>query len=124
MRSWHVTCRMIRMRRALATGALVFVLATSAFGGELVEVWVVLSEPPVAGSQAAGQLERVTRQQDQVMADLRALGATELARVALANNALAVTIDSSKLSEAKRISGVRSVSRVRNIEREPPPPSR
>ncbi len=58
------------------------------------------------------------------MAELRALGATELARVALANNALAVIIDSSRLPEAKRISGVRSVSPVRNIEREPPPPSR
>ncbi len=105
-------------------GTLVSLSATAAFAGEQVEVWVVLSEPPVAGSQTAGQLERVTRQQDRVMADLRALGATELARVALANNALAVTIDSSKLSEAKRISGVRSVSRVRNIEREPPPSSR
>jgi len=115
---------MIRMLRALAIGTLVFVSAAAAFGGEQVEVWVVLSEPPVAGSQTAGQLERVKRQQERVMAELRALGATELARVALANNALAVTIDSSKLPEAKRISGVRSVSRVRNIEREPPPPNR
>jgi hypothetical protein len=114
---------MMRMLRALAIGT-VFVPATAAFGGEQVEVWVVLSEPPVAGSPTAGQLERVQRQQDQVMAELRALGATEVARVALANNALAITIDSSKLPEAKRISGVRSVSRVRNIEREPPPASR
>ena len=56
------------------------------------------------------------------MANLKALGATELARVTLANNAVAVTIDSSKLAEAKRISGVRSVTAVKHIERDPLPP--
>ena len=101
---------MIRMLRALAIGTLVLLSANAAFGGELVEVWVVLSEPVVAGSPTAGQLERVERQQDRVMAELRALGATELARVALANNALAVTIDSS-VAEAKRIRRVQARQR-------------
>jgi hypothetical protein len=115
---------MIQMIRTLAIGILIMASA-AAFGGDKVDVWVVLSEPPVAASPAAGQLERVKQQQDRVMADLKALGATELARVTLANNALAVSIDSSKLPEAKRISGVRSVTAVRHIERDPlpvPPP--
>ena len=113
---------MIQMIRTLAIGTLVFVLATAAFGGDKVDVWVVLTEPPVAGSPEAGQLERVKQQQDRVMAELKALGATELARVTLAKNALAVTIDSSKLPEVKRISGVRGVTAVKHIESDPLPP--
>jgi hypothetical protein len=107
-----------------AIGALMLGLANAALGGEAVDVWVVLAEQPAGGSPTAGQLERVKRQQDRVMAELRLLGATELARVSLARNALAVTIDSSQLAAVKRISGVRSISRVRDIEREPGPPSR
>ncbi len=91
--------------------------------GERVDVWVVLTEPPVSASNAAGQLEKVKQQQDRVMKQLEALGATELARVTLANNAIAVSIDPSKVGDAKRIPGVRSVSRVQNIQREPRPPS-
>ncbi len=112
---------MVQMIRTLVTGTLVFLLATAAFGGDKVDVWVVLTEPPVAGSPA-GQLERVKQQQDRVMAELKALGATELARVTLAKNALAVTIDSSKLPEAKRISGVRGVTAVKHLESDPLPP--
>lgn len=109
-----------------AIGMLMFGLASAASGGEQVEVWVVLTERPVATSPV-GQLEIVKQQQEHVMTQLKALGATELARVTLSSNALAVTIDSSKLPKVKRISGVRSVAPVQHIERDPapaPPPIR
>jgi hypothetical protein len=85
-----------------------------------IEVWVVLTEPPVAASHT-GQLEKIKRQQDTVMAELKALGATELARITVAKNALAVAIDPANVPEVKRISGVRSVSVVRHIDRGPVP---
>ncbi len=114
------------MIRKLATGALMVGLATAAFSAEKINVWVILTEPPVAAAPQ-GQLEKVTQQQDQVMARLKLLGATELARATLSTNALAVAIDSSKVPGIKRISGVRSVSEVQHIERDPipgPPPVR
>lgn len=86
-----------------------------------VEIWVVLTEAPVAGAPK-GQLELVKRQQDAVMARLHELGATEVARVTISSNALAVSIDSAKIADVKRVSGVRSVSAVQHIEREPPSP--
>ena len=109
-----------------AFGVLMFGLTTAALGGEQVDVWVVLTERPVATSPG-GQLNIVKQQQDKVMAQLKTLGASELARVTLSSNAIAVTIDSSKLPEVKRISGVRSVAPVQHIERDPapaPPPTR
>ena len=87
---------------------------------EKVEVWVVLTEAPVAVAPK-GQLDVVKRQQDTVMAQLKALGATELARVTTSNNALAVAIDPARLSDVRRIAGVRSVSPIQHIEREPLP---
>jgi hypothetical protein len=115
---------MIRMLRTATIGTMVFIASSAALGGEAVDVWVLLTEPAVAASATPDQLERVKQQQDRVMTELAALGAAELARVAIANNALAVRIDASKLADVKRIAGVRSVSRVRNIELQPPPPSR
>ena len=85
-----------------------------------VEVWVRLTEPPVVGSPK-GQLEKIKRQQDRVMAQLKALGATELARITVSNNSLAVAIDPAKVPDVKRISGVRSVSTVQHIDRGPLP---
>jgi len=85
-----------------------------------VEVWVMLTEPPVAGSPKS-QLEKIKRQQDTVMAQLNALGATELARITVTKNALAVAIDPANVPKVKRISGVRSVSVVRHIDRGPVP---
>lgn len=87
---------MMRMIRKLAIGTLLFGMAAAAPGGEKVDVWVVLTEQPAASSPV-GQLQNVKQQQDRVMDELKALGATELARVTLSKNALAVTIDSSKL---------------------------
>lgn len=119
MQRSYATCCMVRMIRKLAMGALMVGLATAAFSAEKINVWVILTEPPVAAAPQ-GQLEKVTQQQDQVMARLKLLGATELAP-------LAVAIDSSKVPGIKRISGVRSVSEVQHIERDPipgPPPVR
>ena len=113
------------MIRILATGTLAFLLASAAFASDKVDVWVVLTETPVIATSDAGQLDRIKQQQDRVMAELKALGATELARVTLAKNALAVTIDSSKLPEAKRILGVRGVTPLMHLESDPlfPPSS-
>jgi hypothetical protein len=88
-----------------------------------IEVWVRLTEPPVAGS-SPGNLEKIKRQQDKVMAELKALGATEVARITVSNNALAVAIDPANIAEVKRISGVRSVAAVQHIDRGPVPPVR
>lgn len=84
---------------------------------ETSEVWVTLV--PSSGD--------IKQQQDTVMSQLRALGATERARVVHARNALAVSIDPAKLDEARRIPGVRSIAPVQHVEREPrpvPPPAR
>jgi hypothetical protein len=45
---------MVQMIRTLVFGTPVFLLGTAVFGGDKVDVWVVLTEPPVAGSPAAG----------------------------------------------------------------------
>ncbi|MDQ3187995.1 MAG: hypothetical protein M3Q28_03710 [Pseudomonadota bacterium] len=87
-------------------------------GGERIDVWVLLTETPVVSG--ANNAEAIKRQQQAVLAQLAALGAVELARVSRARNAVAVSIEPSKLAQVRKISGVRSVSRVRHIERDPP----
>ena len=85
---------------------------------QVAEVWVVLDTAPNGD---------VKQQQDAVMSQLRGLGATELARVVHARNAVAITVDATRLDEIRRIPGVRSVAPVQHVEREPrpaPPPSR
>lgn len=94
-------------------------LSAVSYGGEKVDVWVLLSEPSLAGN--SGSLQAVDEQQRRILTQLKALGAVELARVKRARNAVAVSVDPAKLTEIKRIPGVRTVSPVRHIERDPPP---
>ena len=112
---------MNEMLRKLAIGAVVSVLTATAHGGDRVDVWVLLTEPPIASGTTP---ESVKQQQQAVMVELKALGAVELGRVSTARNAIAVSIDQAKLPEVKRLSGVRSVSPVRHITRDPVPPIR
>lgn len=91
-----------------------------------VEVWLDLSEPVPAGAgseaEARRQAERVARQQRAVAAEVQRLGATELARVRHARNAIAVRIDADQLDALRAIPGV---LRVRPVQtRHPPKPAR
>ena len=105
-----------------ALGAAMSILIATANGGQAVEVWVLLTEPPVSSGTSH---ELVMKQQQDVLAGLKALGAVELGRVSVARNAIAVSIDASKLPEVKQLSGVRSVTPVRDVRRDPPtPPTR
>lgn len=108
------------MLRKLAMGAVVSVLTATVHGGDRVDVWVLLTEPPIASGTSTP--EAVKKQQQAVMAELQALGAVELGRVSTARNAIAVSIDQARLPEVKRLSGVRSVTPVRDITRDPVPP--
>jgi hypothetical protein len=88
-----------------------------------VSVWVdldlpALAEVPLAERQALRA--NVLAQQAQVMRDLQALGAQELARVQQVRNAVAVRIDAAQIAAAKALPGVRLVRIVRDIERQPP----
>ena len=121
MRKSYATCLMNEMLRKLAIGAVVSVLTATAHSGDRIDIWVLLTEPPVASGSTP---ESVKQQQQAVMAELKALGAVELGRVSTARNAIAVSIDQAKLPEVKRLSGVRSVSPVRDIWRDPVPPIR
>ncbi len=95
----------------------------STAGPELVEVWVVLSEPALAtlprdaNEQRNAHRQRVVRQQDDVMAQLAALGAVEIARVQRARNAIAVRIPPAAIEAAKKIDGVTAVRRVSHRNR-------
>lgn len=111
---------MARMVRNLALATVFSVMAATAHSADKVNVWVQLSEPALASR--ASEPDAIQKQQHEVLAQLQALGAVELGRVRHALNALAVSIDPSKLPEVKRIPGVRSVSPVKHIERDPPAP--
>ena len=113
---------MIEMIRKFALGAMVSVLTATAHGGDKVDVWVLLTEPPTASGITTP--EKVRQQQQAVMAQLKELGAVELGRVGTTRNAIAVSIDRAKLPEVKQLAGVRSVSPVRDIQRDPPAPVR
>ena len=110
------------MFRKLAIGAVVSVLTATAHSGGRIDIWVSLTEPPVASGISTP--ESVKKQQQAVMAMLEALGAIELGRVSTVRNAIAVSIPKSKLPEVKQLAGVRSVSPVRDFQRDPPSPVR
>jgi hypothetical protein len=90
---------------------------------EPVEVWVVLSEPALktlprdANKERTALRLRIQRQQDDVMAQLAALGALEEARVQHARNALAVRLPPAAIDRASRIAGVVSIRRVTHRNR-------
>lgn len=90
-----------------------------------VSVWVDLELPELtslppdrrADREALGM--KIHAQQDEVMARLRELGATEQARVRQVRNALAVRLPGAQLEAARRIPGVRSVRPVLHVHRGP-----
>lgn len=108
------------MLRTLALGTVFSAMAVAAQSADKVNVWVQLTEPALASR--ASEPDAIQKQQQEVLARLQALGAVELGRVRHALNALAVSIEASKLPEVKRIPGVRSVSPVQHIDRGPPVP--
>jgi hypothetical protein len=92
-------------------------------GRDLVEVWVVLSEPslatlPVEATQERAALhQRIVKQQDEVMAQLLALGAIESGRTQQVSNAIAVQLPSAALQSVKKIQGVTGVHPVSHRNR-------
>lgn len=113
-------------RRRWLAGLLL--AATAAVADQLpgtVEVWLDLSEPvpATAGNEAEARrrAERVDRQQRAVVAELQRLGATELARVRHARNAIAVRVGADRLDALRAIPGVRRVRPVRTLH--PPKPA-
>jgi hypothetical protein len=87
---------------------------------DVVELWVVLSEPALASlpreatGQRAALRERIIRQQDAVMSQLLGLGATESGRVQQTSNALAVTLPVAALQRVRKIDGVIAVRMVKH----------
>lgn len=106
----------------IACAALLFVHDLTLAADE-VEVWVVLSEPALAtlprdaNEQRKALRQRIVRQQDDVTAQLAALGAVEIARVQQARNAIAVRLPSTAIESAKKIRGVTAVHRVSHRNR-------
>ena len=109
--------RRLNITMAFAAAMLVPELPLAA-DAQPVEVWVVLSEPALATLPRDANKERnaarlrIQRQQDDVMAQLKALGAVESARVQHTRNALAVTLPPSAIDRASKIAGVISIRRV------------
>ena len=116
----YATCSMNDMLRKVVLGVVMSVVTAAARGGDRIDVWVLLTEPPIASGTSTA--DSIKQQQQAVMAELHALGAVELGRVSTARNAIAVSIDEAKLPEVKRLPGVRSVSPVRHVRRDPVPP--
>jgi len=92
-----------------------------------VSVWVKLTDPPLAvavgpnakkvgsnlnGAQQRKYLQDLRQKQDSLMGQIRNLGGRELARVSKAYNALAVTIDASKLAAVAGLAGVAKIRPV------------
>lgn len=107
------------MRRAVSLALLLAPAATWGAGEaeQVVEAWVHLTLPALATvpvDERDTARERLRQQQDAVMAELRALGAVEQARVQVVRNALAVRLPRSAVDAARRIAGVRTVTPVRH----------
>jgi len=89
--------------------------ASDVVSNQIVEVWVVLSEPPLASlppdakKERVALRERVVRQQDVVMTQLAALGATETGRIQHTSNAIAVSLPAALIESVKKIDGVIAV---------------
>ncbi|MGH8235864.1 MAG: hypothetical protein ACREXP_02440 [Steroidobacteraceae bacterium] len=91
---------------------------------QTVEVWVVLSEPALASlprdaaaSERAELRRRIERQQDDIMAQLAALGAVESARIQNVRNAIAVRLPPAAIESAKKIQGVTGVHAISHRNR-------
>lgn len=107
----------------LIAGAALLLMHDLPLAADDVEVWVVLSEPALAtlprdaNEQRKALRQRIVRQQDDVTAQLAALGAIELARVQQARNAIAVRLPSAAIESAKKIPGVTAIRRVSHRNR-------
>jgi hypothetical protein len=106
---------------AHASGAPVVpapVNASNVVSNQIVEVWVVLSEPalaslpPDAKEERAALRERVVKQQNVVMTQLAALGATESGRIQHTSTAIAVSVPAALIESVKKIDGVIAVRLV------------
>jgi hypothetical protein len=90
---------------------------------EGLEIWIDLSVPSLSTQSAqnrearAALRARIERQQDEVMSQLTALGATESARVIEVRNSIAVRISSSALTQARTLPGVIKVRAVKHRQR-------
>jgi hypothetical protein len=87
-----------------------------------VQVWVDLTLPTLAamhlqseGSRAS-QIRAIDSQQDDLALQLRDLGATELGRVRLVRNAIAIEVHAEQLDRIRALPGVRSVTPIRHAE--------
>jgi len=121
---------MSKCRALLVLLVAICLLAPLGAQGE-VELWVELADPPLAvavgpnakqkGSklnpgQQRAYLQQLGRAQDSLMGQIRNLGGRELGRVAKAHNAIAVTVDSSKVSSVAGLPGVKTVRPVIDYE--------
>jgi hypothetical protein len=90
---------------------------------EELEVWIDLSVPSLSTQSAqnrearAALRARIEKQQDEVMSQLAALGATETARVMEVRNSIAVRIPPSALTQARALPGVIKVRAVKHRQR-------
>lgn len=90
---------------------------------DFVEVWVVLSVPALATLPAASTEQRaalrqqILKQQNDVMAQLVALGATESGRTEQVSNAIAVRLPPAAIPSVKKIQGVTEVRPVTHRNR-------
>ena len=124
---WLALALAVMPAEALPAAADAATPASAAAGNpRRVEVWLDLDLPPLATlprddvkARTALQ-QRITRQQDAVMAQLAALGATELARVQQVRNAVAVHLPGAALAEARRLPGVLRVRVVRDRRTDTP----
>jgi hypothetical protein len=88
-----------------------------------VEVWIDLSLPALSTAprdehEARDRLRaNIEAQQDEVMAQLAALGAKEQARILHVRNSLAVRMPASALAQARAIPGVVNVREVKHTTR-------
>lgn len=111
--------------RLIAASALLSAaLGPAAIAGETIEVWLELDAPPpglqASAPAAAARVARVRTQQDEIAAQLPALGAVELARVQRVGNAMAVRIDADRVAQLQALPGVKRVRPVRTLH--PPRP--
>ena len=90
---------------------------------QIVEVWVVLSEPALASlprdakEERAALRERIFMQQNNVVAQLVALGATQSGRIQHTENAVAIRLPAAAIESVKKIDGVIDVRPVSDRNR-------
>jgi hypothetical protein len=99
---------------------------TDVVSSQVVEVWVVLSEPALASlprdakEARAALRERIFTQQNNVLAQLVALGATQSGTIQHTENAVAIRLPAAAIEGVKKIDGVigvRPVSERNRIDR-------